>query len=312
MTERNMTFVQMASRIELQQLQYFVTVAEQLNFSKAAEVLFVTQPLLSQQISSLESTLGVKLFHRSTKAVALTPAGEVILVQARRILEKTREAMQAARTAAREASSEVRVQILCDFVFEKNVLSEKLDRRQEKHPNWICEIKILPYPTIVSMVGNREADLGLLMVPDGVALPPELRWRELARDTLDLIARKASGGAQNLAAILAGGLPLLLFECDSRLLGLIQQCCKALRITPPILFFQTMEDMMVNVELGEGIAILPHRMAQHYQNRPVDCHSLSACPLPALRYLACWSQAKPAGQGAELVRELWGDDPLEG
>lgn len=74
MTERNMTFVQMASRIELQQLQYFVTVAEQLNFSKAAEVLFVTQPLLSQQISSLESTLGSSCF-TADEGGALTPRG---------------------------------------------------------------------------------------------------------------------------------------------------------------------------------------------------------------------------------------------
>ena len=61
--------------IEIRQLQYFLAVAEQLNFSKAAKMLYVTQPLLSQQIAELEKQLNVQLFSRSRRSVSLTPAG---------------------------------------------------------------------------------------------------------------------------------------------------------------------------------------------------------------------------------------------
>ena len=58
-----------------QQLESFVQVAENLNFARAAEVLNITQSAVSRQINSLEDELGTKLFHRSTRTVALTPAG---------------------------------------------------------------------------------------------------------------------------------------------------------------------------------------------------------------------------------------------
>ncbi len=70
----------------LRQLECFVTVADTLNFSKAAKVLFMTQPTLSTQIKSLEEEFGSALFERSRSHVKLTPSGEILLVTAQRIL----------------------------------------------------------------------------------------------------------------------------------------------------------------------------------------------------------------------------------
>lgn len=76
----------MSTPFDLRQLRYFVAVAEELNFRRAAERLFISQPPLSRQVRELEKALGVRLFERDTTMVKLTSGGEVALRRARRLL----------------------------------------------------------------------------------------------------------------------------------------------------------------------------------------------------------------------------------
>jgi DNA-binding transcriptional LysR family regulator len=85
--------------LETREIEYFVVVAEELHFSRAAERLLIAQPALSKAIRRLETRLGVRLLERDSKRVSLTPAGEALLDHGRRALDAVRLAAQAARQA---------------------------------------------------------------------------------------------------------------------------------------------------------------------------------------------------------------------
>src|SRR5918997_821413 len=90
-----LAFPQAPEAIELRHLRAFVAVAEELNFGRAADRLYVSQPALSRQVRGLEQLLGCDLLRRSTHSVELTIAGEALLDRARRLLEDVDEAVSA-------------------------------------------------------------------------------------------------------------------------------------------------------------------------------------------------------------------------
>lgn len=85
--------------MEIRHLRYFLAVAEELSFTRAAAVLRIAQPPLSTQIRALESELGVELFDRSRRAIALTAAGRALVPEARRILTDIEQAVRIVQRA---------------------------------------------------------------------------------------------------------------------------------------------------------------------------------------------------------------------
>src|SRR5687768_18474084 len=94
--------------MELRHLRYFVAVAEELHFRRAAERLHVAQPAVSEQVRKLEDDLGVRLLER-TPRVALTSAGEAFLIEARRVLHQADQARRAASGAGYHVDGRLRV-----------------------------------------------------------------------------------------------------------------------------------------------------------------------------------------------------------
>jgi DNA-binding transcriptional LysR family regulator len=95
--------------MELRHLRYFVAVAEELHFRRAADRLHVAQPAVSEQVRKLEEELGVRLFERTPRRVLLTEPGAAMLEQARMVLRLADEAQHAARTASARAATRIRI-----------------------------------------------------------------------------------------------------------------------------------------------------------------------------------------------------------
>ncbi|MEU1370928.1 LysR family transcriptional regulator [Streptomyces sp. NPDC005803] len=166
--------------MELRHLQSFVTVAEELNFRRAAERLRISQPPLSQQIKRLEHEVGVPLLRRTTRRVALTVAGEAFLAEARRALRAAQEAPLAARRAASGQTGVVRLGFSGPTSHE--VLIVMTRKFRERRPRVRLEIHGPVFGgELVTRLTDNEIDAGLMRLPvEGTGI----QARELTRHSM--------------------------------------------------------------------------------------------------------------------------------
>src|SRR5437899_4427165 len=104
--------------MELRHLRYFLAVAEELSFTRAAEKLHLAQPSLTRQIHNLEEELGVRLLNRTKTLVTLTEEGRSFLVDARRLVTQSLESMQAVRRLSRGETGQLNLGYLSKFNFD--------------------------------------------------------------------------------------------------------------------------------------------------------------------------------------------------
>jgi DNA-binding transcriptional LysR family regulator len=149
--------------MEFRQLRYFVTVARELHFAKAAEHLDITQPALSKQIRVLERELETELFTRTKRTVKLTKAGEVFLVEAQQLLQQAEKAIKLAkRTAIGEVG---RLNIGFTATATYTVLPELIGRFRVHYPQVELEMLELSTEAQVTAINQGQIDLGFLHPP---------------------------------------------------------------------------------------------------------------------------------------------------
>lgn len=115
------------------QLNYFVAAAETKSFTKAAEQFYISQTAITQQIRALEETVGCALFDRSTRPVALTPAGEVFLIEAKAILERMNRSIDRVHDASTGLIGNFQVGYVRGY--ERSGLSSQLRGFHRRYPN---------------------------------------------------------------------------------------------------------------------------------------------------------------------------------
>jgi len=143
--------------MELRHLRYFITVAEELNFSKAALKLYTAQPSLSQQIKDLEEDVGVKLLHRTKRKVELTEEGAVFLEQARLTLAQADKAVAMARQVSKAKQQMLRIGFVP--VAEMKVFPYVLPNLRVQNPDLKIELLSLNNNEQMRLIKKGELDI---------------------------------------------------------------------------------------------------------------------------------------------------------
>lgn len=156
--------------MELRLLHYFVTLAEELHFGRAAQRLCISQPPLSVAIKQLEQELEAQLFERSSKGVRLTAAGEHLLVKARQLLTLSHRAAQETRDVARGTVGHLRLGFVGSSLYRG--LPQALLRMQQTHPQ--VRVDMLEANSAEQILGLQQLRLDVALVhsiqpPEGIA-----------------------------------------------------------------------------------------------------------------------------------------------
>ncbi|MBH8561990.1 LysR family transcriptional regulator [Nostoc sp. CENA67] len=150
--------------MELRHLRYFIAIAEELHFSRAAERLHIAQPPLSQQIQQLEMELGVELFHRKTKRqVQLTEAGQVFLQSAYHLLAQLEQAIELTQKTGRGEQGQLRIGFTSLVTY--NLLPPILRRFREQFPAVELVLQELTTTQQEQALDNRHIHVGFAHPP---------------------------------------------------------------------------------------------------------------------------------------------------
>ncbi len=149
--------------MELRQLRYFVTVAEELHFSRAAARLHLAQSALSAQVRRLEAEVGGPLLLRSTRQVQLTPAGEALLTEGRAILAAADGTLGRVRALARGEHSSFSIASLGPV--PGALFSPLLSTFSGRHPEVRIDVRAVEFSDMVSALRNHRADVAFLYAP---------------------------------------------------------------------------------------------------------------------------------------------------
>lgn len=241
--------------MELRHLTYFIAVAQKLNFSRAAEALHVAQPAISQQIKALEEHLGVRLFDRMGKRIALTRAGEVLLPHAYGILA----AVELAANEVRELGQLTRgsASLGAPPTVATHVLPSRLTQFHSLYPGLEVNLREAGTESLLAAVADGQLDLAIAAsdgLPSVVEHAPFLEEDYvLAVSLLHPLSRQRAVRLADLA-----GEAFILFPTGYRLREVTLAACRRAGFEPKVaLDGGSMQSALEFVAAGLGVALVP-------------------------------------------------------
>ncbi len=251
--------------MELRQLRYFVAVAEELHFRRAAERLYVAQPAVSEQIRKLEDELGVRLFDRTNRKVAITDAGTALLEEGRRVLAQADAAQLAARNAVQRAGARLRIGYLPDALPAS--VPRALGTLAQSVPRVDAYVETGPALRLIQRVRDGELDAAVTVLPAPTA---GLIVTTLGHQSL-VVAVPANGSpsvapAISLARLAPTRLVTMSRDANPAFHDAIVALCRSAGVAPT--HFEVseprVESVLLAVAAGAGAALLPAAVAERY------------------------------------------------
>ncbi|MEN6585307.1 MAG: LysR family transcriptional regulator [Sulfuricella sp.] len=238
-------------------LQVFYTVAKQLSFTKAAELLFMTQPAVTFQVKQLEEHFNTRLFERSHSKISLTPAGDLVLDYAERILNLTAEL----ETRMGEMTGQVSgiLMLGASTTIAEYMLPRKLGDFKMRYPHVQARLTVANSETIESKVADHTLDVGLIEAP---SQHPHLKSIVCCEDELVMICSPQHPFAMyhDIAPAQMAEQPYISRETGSGTRNVVDDYFRLGSVNPEDLHIAmelgSLEAIKGAVEAGLGIAIV--------------------------------------------------------
>jgi DNA-binding transcriptional LysR family regulator len=271
--------------MDIRQIEFFVAVAEELNFTRAAELMYVTQSGLSSSIRSLERELNTQLFDRTPRAVVLTPAGHAFLPRARRMLHD-------ARAALRELADDSAEGVLC--VGSEQCLGDMVDLPEliasfhTRFPGIALRFEQLGTQAVFDQLLRGELNAAFLAQPGAFVAPlsgRKLDSFEVARENFELVLASGHPLASRDEVTWSDleKYPFVDFDVRWTVRRIVDSAFAKRRLVRRVVF--TVNDMHMLMELvrkGLGIALVPTPLADKPE---AECLVRRPFPEPDLQWV---------------------------
>jgi DNA-binding transcriptional LysR family regulator len=286
--------------MELRHLRYFVTVAEELHFGRAAQRLNMSQPPLSRQIQELEDELGFALFVREYHKVELTAAGKVYLAQVARILEQIGAAGQEAAGVALGRTGHLRIGPGTHL--PEDYFPRVLAAFQQLAPRVAIDLLEAPTPRIMQALRQKTIDVGFVLTPsDQAGLIVEHLMRESLLIAVPEGHRYATAPLVSLAQLAQENFVLCRRYESEGYREIVEAVCRDAGFTPRVLqAVETKRTVLDLVAAGLGVSIVQASVAA--ARTPGVCYREFPKPAPQVDSSIAWrEEAQP-----DIIRLLAG------
>lgn len=241
--------------MQLRHLAYFVAVAEEHSFTRAADLMGVSQPTLSKQIRALENSLGTRLLVRERSGIELTSAGEALLPHAHRILIEAENATRSVHEVASLRRGRVRMGATPSMV--EGLLAPVLTRFRAEHPAIDLEVHEAGSRDLTNELSTGRIDLALLIVPLAAQIP-DLETSVVYTERLVLASPADADMPESMDVADLAELPLVMFREGYDLRDVTLRTCHAAGFEPRLsVEGGEMGSVLRFVESGLGHAVVP-------------------------------------------------------
>ncbi|MCL2226197.1 MAG: LysR family transcriptional regulator [Oscillospiraceae bacterium] len=249
--------------MDTMQLRLFVSAANTLNFSRTAEQFFISQPAVTHSIKILETSLGVKLFNRTSRRITLTAEGLEFMPYAIRALETLSSAEMRLQNMAQGRTGHVRIAALSSLIYS---LSDCLVALHKKYPSIQVDIDLLEGTELVNSVRRNLYDF-YFSNAEMLSGASSYANTHIGHGQVELFVNAAIADTIDINdwSTLESYPLVSISRTDAWLTGRIAQICKNRGITPNIInYYNRAEAAIMSVNAGIGIAILPKASYRFY------------------------------------------------
>jgi DNA-binding transcriptional LysR family regulator len=251
--------------LELRHLTYFVAVAEELHFSRAAERLHIAQPAVSEQVRKLEEELGVRLLNRTKRTVSVTDAGAALLVEARRVLQQVEMARRATHEVRDRLANRLRIGYTPASL--PTSLSKALQQLAGSFKGLETILEAGFGMELIAAVRDERLDAAIVSMPAPTAgLRTTQLGYERAVAALPETHRHAVQPAISLARVAPERIVLLPREASRPFYDAVIAACQNAGLSPSLVETPgtSIEPALLAVASGAGIGLLPESVARRY------------------------------------------------